>query len=485
MIATCPESKPSDRGPREGSLCGMLEGFFDPVEQGVILLDENMELVFANKSARSVLRAGEDSQIGGMIRSNCPESIFAKSEMNGSAITYADVALPDGKTRRMLGLEVCSYRPAGEGLLYLILLHDFSHYRKLDELKSRFATSLSHRMRTPLTSIRNAVRLLVESKESMGTPEKERLIEIGWRNVEKLISSLDELQKIFMIESEELNVCRTMVRVRPEIKAIIDQFIEEKKISGHKLAVPDITIFTGSGMLKDFMVSAIEAYDVWLSSPPFIECSTSLREEYDYLGEINRKLVIYLRPRTTNLLKTSRESLRDFLSCNEAHRGLVLGRLAAALDGEIQISPGNTISLSIPLEPRFNREKDLVHPLLMMVERAGITGAEFNLVTLSMNGRRENASRFGNTIEKVLCQQLGQDAVVSRGENPMSYSLFINGKSPEEVDSLVKSIRDNFVKSCRLSGEEVHPSIHCDIRYRRVPGTEQSPIESILAADAV
>ncbi len=468
---------------RENTLHEMLEKFFEPVEQGVILFDGKMEFVFANRSARSILTVREDVQIGRMIKSNCPESIFAKSALNGSAITYADVTLPDGETRRMLGLEVCCFRAAQEGPLYMILIHDFSTYRKLDELRSRFATSLSHRMRTPLTSIRNAVKLLGENEQPLGTPEKERLIDIGWRNVEKLISNLDELQKIFMIESEELNVCRTMVRVKMEIRTIFEQFVGENKISGYKLSVPDIMVFTGSGRLRDFFVSAIDAYDVWLSGLPFIECSTSLKEEYDFYGEINRKLVIYLRPRTTSWLKTSRESLKDFLSCNEAHRGLVLGRLAAALEGELQISPGNTISLSIPLEPQFSREKDLVHPLHMMMERADITGAGFNLVTLSMNGEVENGSKFGNMIEKVLCQQLGGDAVVSRGESPMCYSLFINNRSAEEVDTLIRSIRENFLKSCHLSGEEVHPSIHWDIKYSRAPGVNESPIESILAVD--
>jgi len=461
----------------------LLQGFFEPVEQGVILFDERTEFVFANKSARSILSVRDDAQIGMIIKSNCPESIFAKSALDGSAITYADVALPGGETRRMLGLEVCCFKAAQDRPLYMVLIHDFSTFKRLDELRSRFATSLSHRMRTPLTSIRNAVKLLGESEQPIGTSEKEKLIDIGWRNVEKLISNLDELQKVFMIESEELNVCRTMVRVKTEIRTIFEQFAADRKINGYKLSVPDIVVFTGSGRLRDFFVSAIDAYDVWMSGLPFIECSTSLKEEYDYFGEMNRKLVIYLRPRTTGWLKSSREGLKDFLSCNEAHRGLVLGRLAAALDGELQISPGNTISLSIPLEPQFSREKDLVHPLHMMMERADITGSEFSLVTLSMNGGVESGSKFGNMIEKVLCQQLGGDAVVSRGESPMCYSLFINNRSAEEVDTLIRSIRENFLKSCHLSGEEVHPSIHWDIKYSRAPGVNESPIESILAVD--
>ncbi|MBU8923413.1 MAG: hypothetical protein KOO63_16475 [Bacteroidales bacterium] len=462
------------------SLYDTLKSYFQPVEQGVILLDHFREVVFANHSARVILAVRDENEINDIVDAHCTDSIFEKSRLNGSAITYADIAVKGQESHRLLGLEIWSMNESGSDDIYLVLIHDFSRWKKLDELRSKFATTLSHRMRTPLTSIRTAVRLLGESDETIDPEQKEKLIDIGWRNVEKLIANLDELQKVFMIESEELNVCRTIVRMKTEVKSLFEEFVEEEKIKGFKLSMPDIMVFTGNGRLKDFLVSAIDAYNLWLSENPFIECSTSVKEENDYFGVVHRSLVIYLRPRTSSWFRTSRESLKDFLSFHEAHRGLVLGRLAAALDGELQVSPGNTISLAIPLDPVFNREKDLVHPLHMMIERADIMGSELSLVNLSMIGMDEIPSRISAIFEKCLFHHLDGDMVVSIGEKESSYSLFINSRSPEEIEHLLNGVREDFFRTSRDSGEEVYPSFHWTVRYCRIPGIQESPIDKLL-----
>ena len=466
---------------RTSAIYDTLGSFFQPVEQGVIFLNQSREVVFANQSARVILAVREEKEITDIIDAHCADTIFEKSRLNGSAITYADIAVKGQESHRLLGLEIWSMNENGSDDIYLVLIHDFSRWKKLDELRSKFATTLSHRMRTPLTSIRTAVRLLGDSDETVDPEQRGKLIDIGWRNVEKLITNLDELQKVFMIESEELNVCRTIVRMRSEVKHLLDEFVEEEKIKGFKLSMPDIMAFTGKGRLRDFLVSAIDAYDLWLSENPFIECSTSVKEESDYFGVVHRSLVVYLRPRTSSCYRTSRESLKDFLAFHEAHRGLVLGRLAAALDGELQISTGNTISLAIPLDPVFDREKDLVHPLHMMIERADIMGTELSLVDLYMTGMEEIPARLRAILEKSLFHHLDGDMVVSIGEKDSSYSLFVNSRTPEEIKCLLGEVKEDFLRTCRDSGEEVYPSFHWDIRYSRIPGTGESPIEKLLS----
>lgn len=458
-----------------------LGSFFQPVEQGVIFLNQSREVVFANDSARVTLAVREENEITDIIDAHCTDTIFEKSRLNGSAITYADIAVKGQESHRLLGLEIWSMNEDGSDGIYLVLIHDFSRWKKLDELRSKFATTLSHRMRTPLTSIRTAVRLLGDSDETIDPEQREKFIDIGWRNVEKLIANLDELQKVFMIESEELSVCRTIVRVKTEVEHLFEEFVEEEKIKGFKLSMPDIMVFTGNGRLKEFLVSAIDAYNLWLPENPFIECSTSVKGESDCFGVSHRSLVVYLRPRTSTWFKTSRESLKDFLAFHEAHRGLVLGRLAAALDGELQISPGNTISLAIPLDPAFDKEKDLVHPLHMMIERADIMGAELSLVDLSITGMEEIPARFRTILEKCLFHHLDGDMVVSTGEKDSSYSLFVNSRSAEEIECLLSEVKADFLQTCRDSGEEVYPSLHWDIRYSRIQGIEGSPIDRLLS----
>ncbi|MBN1163159.1 MAG: hypothetical protein JXB45_01135 [Candidatus Krumholzibacteriota bacterium] len=469
-------------GGGEEDLLRLLKSCFQNVDQGVILLDARKNFLFANKCSLSILAAESERVVAGIIERNCPESLFDRGKEKKSVITYLDLTLPGRDSRKLLGLEI-HYLESPDDSNFMILVHDFSKWKKLDELRSRFATSLSHRMRTPLTAIRNAVKILSEKDHPLSPPEKEKLLEIGWRNVEKLITNLDELQKIFMIESEELNVCRTLIKVKNEIKPLLNEMEKAGKIRGIKLSMPDMTVCTGGGRLRDFVETSVEAYTTWLGEAPFIECSSSVKEEFLFHGGIERKFKIYLRPRTGGWFKTARESLKDFLTLQEAHRGLVLGRLATALDAEMEISPGNTISLILPLDPPYNREKDLVHPLHMMIERADILGAEFYLVGLRMVGSVGSESRFANILEKCLCQKVNEEYIAARDEEPQSYSLFILNKDNRQVKQMMRDMQEHFLSACRHSGEEIYPSLHWDIRYNRLPGLFDCPLGNILSGD--
>ena len=463
----------------------LFKKFLGPIGQGVVLFDGKEELLFANKSAMDILSVASEKEAAGLIERNCSKGFFEKSRLDQSAITYIDVKLPGAEVRKLMGLEICHLELSGDFPVYMVMLHDFSEWKKLDELRSSFVTSLSHRMRTPLTSIRNVVKILSGNDQPVGSREKEKLLNIGWRNVEKMISNLDELQKVFMIESEELNVCRTMIRVKNEIEPVFEQLQKQKKIRGFKLSVPDIAIFTGGGRLKDLIASVVDAYHVWLAEKPFIECSSSVRTEGDLPGIARKKLSIYLRPRENGWKKTSRNSFKDFLSFHEAHRGLVLERLATALNGNLDISTGNTITLSIPLDSQFNRDKDLVHPLHMMIERADIAGSQFSLIDLSMNGENRDDSVYINLIERILLHHIRECGVVSRGENRSSYSLFVTGMNANEVDSLMHEIREQFLGTCLESGDDEFPSLRWEIKYSRAPGSSESVIDNILSATLV
>ena len=446
----------------------LLESLLEPVEQGVVILDHTRTPIFANRCARGILSAATDAEIAGIIERSCSDSLFEKCTSAGSAITYVDVTLSDQETRKLLGLEVRSIGIPGETAAFYVLIHDFSRWKKLDELRSRFATSLSHRMRTPLTAIRNAVKIL--SEQPLVGEEKEKLLDIGWRNVEKLIANLDELQKIFMIESEEMKVCRTLTRARHDLKPVFEKLQSDNKLRGYKIGMPEMTVFTGRGSLKDFVMTAIEAYNTWLGEAPFIECSSSIKEEICYHGGVERSLKIYLRPRSSGWLRSIREGLKDYLSFHEAHRGLVLSRLADALDAELDISSGNTISIRLPLEPTFEREKDLVSPLHMMIERADLTGSEFCLIDMRMVGASDNAPRMVGTLESVMCSVLSDEHVVSKGEGGSSWVHFIVGKCPEDIEDMMKNVHEKFHEACRRSGEQMIPSLRWETRYSRVAG---------------
>jgi CheY-like chemotaxis protein len=455
---------------------------FETVEQGIVVLDCSRRMIFRNSYANNILRVDHDADASSIIERNCPHHIFEQCRQGKPASTFLDLSNEKSGKRVLIGLEVVYIDSMLPEPCYLILMKDFSQWRKLDELHNRFATYLSHRMRTPLTSLRNSVKILYEECDSLPQEERGRLLDIGWRSVEKLISSLDELQKVFMIESDELNVCRTLVKVKRELKPLLEEMEREGRIRGFKIRMPDLTIITGRARLKDFISTAVEAYNKWMGDTTHIECISSIREDFKKLGGVDRRFKITLKPRPCHGAGRGGANLKDFLSFDEAHLGLVLNRLAAVLGGEMEINNQNSISLLVPMDPKFDREKDIVHNLHSLTERSEMTGKEFHLVELRIVGVTDGGVHFTRMLEESLCALISNNDIVSKGEEPHSYSIFLMDRNTEELDRLLASIRGRFYRLCSERGEEIYPSIRWEVKYSRPCGaaSELSIAEELI-----
>ena len=105
------------------------------------MFDEGHNLLFANRRACDVLGVETDGEAARLIAGHCPDGIFEQSREKKTAIAYVDIALPDSGRNMLLGLEACFFDSLPEAPCYLVLIHDFSSWKKLDELRTRFATS--------------------------------------------------------------------------------------------------------------------------------------------------------------------------------------------------------------------------------------------------------------------------------------------------------------------------------------------------------
>lgn len=451
---------------RSGPVLDSLKAVLQTVDQGFILLDGSRRVLFINRCASEMLKTEHCDDVSCIIEHSCPESIFDQCREGQPAATFLDLSYTKRDRHSLVGLEAFYLDSLLSEPCYLFLMRDFSQWRKLDELHSRFATYLSHQMRTPLTSIRNSVKILSDGCSRLPHEERERLLDIGWRNVEKLISSLDELQKVFMIESEELSVCRTLVKVRKELRPLLEEIERSGGIRGFKIRIPDFTIMTGRARFRDFISTAVDAYGKWIGETPYIECISSIREDFKSQGGVDRRLKVTIRPRSYSG-HDGKTCIKDFLSFDEAHLGLVLNRQASVLDGDLEISEHNSISLLIPMDPPFDREKDLVHNLHNMTEKAELTGGELHLADLKMVGINDGGVHFTGILEDSLCAVMQHHGVVAKGEQPSSYSVFFLNRSLDSIDDIMSGIRDRFTRLCRERGEEIYPSLRWDIRYSR------------------
>jgi signal transduction histidine kinase len=92
--------------------------------------------------------------------------------------------------------------PAG----VVLILQDVTQQRRQDEMKSGVISTVSHQLKTPLTSIRMAIHLLLDEKTGMLTPKQEDLLVAAGEDADRLYAIVEELLDIGRIGSGKVRM---------------------------------------------------------------------------------------------------------------------------------------------------------------------------------------------------------------------------------------------------------------------------------------
>jgi two-component system, NtrC family, sensor histidine kinase KinB len=104
--------------------------------------------------------------------------------------------------------------PYGNLLGAAVLLQDVTRLRLLDQVKSNLVATASHELKTPLTSIRLAVHLLLEEAAGPLTDKQTELLVDARENCERLLAVVNNLLDLARLEQG-----RRQLEVRPESPA--------------------------------------------------------------------------------------------------------------------------------------------------------------------------------------------------------------------------------------------------------------------------
>lgn len=122
-----------------------------------------------------------------------------------------------------------------------IVMEDVTQFRLLDELKSNFVSTVSHEIKTPLTSIRMAVHLLQEGTVGPLQPRQAALLKTAREDIERLLRLLNNLLDVARFEHgspqmfwEQTCVCALMGEAVKEVQTLA----ESRKLT-LKVVCPD------------------------------------------------------------------------------------------------------------------------------------------------------------------------------------------------------------------------------------------------------
>ncbi len=132
-----------------------------------------------------------------------------------------------------------------------IILQDVTKFRLLDDAKTNLVGTVSHELKTPLTSLRMAVYLLLEQKISGLTPTQRDLLETARDEADRLLRILDNLLDLARLEAGASTLDRREVAVQTLVEQIAGEargFIEP---AGQKLVVEISPTLNGASLSLD------------------------------------------------------------------------------------------------------------------------------------------------------------------------------------------------------------------------------------------
>jgi len=186
------------------------EQTFNSLPDAVAIIDPGGKVDVATETARNVFELKPGKQIRGL-PSRWMDEIFTEALRTGRTI------VPSGEQRviqHFVNGEEHYFRPEAIPILgrdmqptgVVLVLQDVTQERKQEELKRGVISTVSHQLKSPLTSIRMAIHLLLEEKIGSLTPKQAELLVAAREDSDRLHSILNNLLDISRIESGKVEM---------------------------------------------------------------------------------------------------------------------------------------------------------------------------------------------------------------------------------------------------------------------------------------
>jgi PAS domain S-box-containing protein len=182
-----------------------IDSFPDPV----VVIDQEGYVELANPAALRLLGVKSDGKhpAHGIpwhppegIRGPLAEVLHNQRAYLPERFEQAIVLRDGGKERSFLPRLLPIRDPYGSTLGAAVLLADVTRLRLLDEVKSNLVATVSHELKTPLTSIRLALHLLVEETIGPLLPKQLELLLDARENTERLLATINNLLDLARLE---------------------------------------------------------------------------------------------------------------------------------------------------------------------------------------------------------------------------------------------------------------------------------------------
>ncbi len=246
-----------ERNQIEAILSGMVEG--------VVAVDSSGNIVSINKAAANLLGVGETSSQGRSVEEvvrnpELQEYIKNILENKQAAETDRLVLNEGGRFLQLYGSTLTDNKGGNSGAV--LVLHDVTRTRQLEEVRRDFVANVSHELKTPVTSIKGFVETLLEG--AINEPgQARRFLEIIAKHSDRLNAIIEDLLSLSRLEEDSEK--RRLSFERTSIKQALVSAIELStvKAEGKQITVElscgeDITAKINPALIEQAVLNLVD-----------------------------------------------------------------------------------------------------------------------------------------------------------------------------------------------------------------------------------
>ena len=204
-----------------------LERIFSSLEDGLLVLDREGKVIFFNKKAQEILKGKElsDRSFWEIGDPAFRETISRVRKTEGNLAEELEIS-------GGVFLLSATYLPTTGQIL--VLLHDITHLRRMQELKRDLVANVSHELRTPLTAIKG----FLEAFEDEDSREaRSHYLEIIKKHVDRLTNIVQDLLVLSELEDKKTKLDLEDVDLKALLQEVLRPFEEKAKEKGLSLKV--------------------------------------------------------------------------------------------------------------------------------------------------------------------------------------------------------------------------------------------------------
>ena len=167
-----------------------LETVLTQTESGVLVLDPENRLLLVNRAARQAYGINGDVLGRSVVEALDDAELLSLIRAPGTQPRREELGVRDGRV-------FTAQRTLIPGVGQSIVMHDITHLKELDRIKSEFVTTVSHDLRSPLTAILGYVEL-IERAGPVTEQQKEfiRRVRLSVEQITNLVTDLLDLGRI-------------------------------------------------------------------------------------------------------------------------------------------------------------------------------------------------------------------------------------------------------------------------------------------------